>query len=70
MRMNLTQFSDMLARGELPEEYVKRTRRLNKLVQERDFLEDAIAILTPEDRNYIKKKTRLDRVLKLIEELR
>lgn len=70
MKVSINQFTEMVARGELPEEYIKRTRRLNKLVQERDFLEDALTILTCEDRNYIKKKTRLDRVLKLIEELR
>lgn len=70
MKVSINQFTEMVARGELPEEYVKRTRRLNKLVQERDFLEDALTILTPEDCNYIKKKTRLDKVLKLIEELR
>lgn len=70
MKVSMNQFTEMVARGELPEEYVKRTHRLNKLVQERDFLEDALTILTPEDCNYIKKKTRLDKVLKLIEELR
>lgn len=70
MRMNADQFADMILRKESPAEYQQRTQKLNQLVQERDFLVDALDMLTPDDRNYMKKKTRLDRVLKQIDTLK
>ena len=68
--MNADQFADMILRRESPAEYQQRTQKLNQLVQERDFLVDALAMLTLDDRNYMKKKTRLDRVLKQIDTLK
>lgn len=70
MRMNADQFADMILRKESPAKYQQRTQKLNQLVQERDFLVDALDMLTPDDRNYMKKKTRLDRVLKQIDTLK
>lgn len=70
MRMNADQFADMILRKESPAEYQQRTQKLNQLVQERDFLVDALDMLTSDDRNYMKKKTRLDRVLKQIDTLK
>lgn len=72
--MTLQQTLEMLANlrpGETPEDYKKRTAKMRRYSLERDFLEDAISILTrPEDADKRNKKMkRLARVKKAISEL-
>ena len=67
MKMTLAQAIEAVERGETPEEYEKRIKRLRKLGIERDFLEDAIFMLDGEKR--AKKQARLDRVNRMIQEL-
>lgn len=57
--VTISEALDMIDRGETPEEYKKRTARLRRLVNEREFLEDALTILTePEDAARREKKER------------
>ena len=58
---------EMINRGEAPEQYRKRKARLRKLTEERDFLEDGIEILGDDPRAE-KKRKRLEKVKKMIEE--
>ena len=69
--MTLAQVFEMLERGETPEQYKKRIARLRQLANERDFLEDALEVLTePGDAEQAeKKRKRLRKVLETIEKL-
>lgn len=67
MKMTLAQAIEAVERGETPEEYVKRIKRLRRLGIERDFLEDAIFMLDGDKR--AKKQARLDRVNRMIQEM-
>ena len=69
--MTLVQAFEMIERGETPEQYKKRIARLRRLANERDSLEAALEVLTePGDvENAEKKRKRLDKVLKIIDEL-
>ena len=58
---------EMINRGETPEQYRKRKARLRRLTEERDFLEDGIEILGDDPRAE-KKRKRLEKVKKMIEE--
>lgn len=58
---------EMINRGETPEQYRKRKARLRKLTEERDFLEDGIELLGDDPRAE-KKRKRLEKVKKMIEE--
>ena len=72
MKLSLAEALDMIDQGLTPEEYHKRQVRIRQLSTERDFLEDAIEILShdPRDRTKLKiKMDRLDKVNKKIEEL-
>ena len=70
--MTIEQFVDACMRGETTEQYYKRQRKLKRYIEERDFLVDAIAILTEEaDREKREKKQkRLATVEKQIELLK
>lgn len=73
MKMTLAQALEAIARGETPEQYAKRLRRIRRLANERDDLMDWISVFddSPEDAPIVKKKRdRLDRVLAMIEELK
>lgn len=70
--MTIDQFIEAVTRGETTEQYFKRQNKLRKYVLERDFLKDAIAILTEEkDKEQRNKKiARLKKVEKQIELLK
>lgn len=70
--MTIDQFIEAVARGETTEQYFKRQNKLRKYTWERDFLKDAIAILTEEkDREKRDKKiARLRKVEQQIELLK
>ena len=61
-KMTIEQALEMISRGETPEEYTKRIKRIKRLANERDALEDAIDVLG-EDPRAEKKKTRLAKVI-------
>lgn len=67
--MRLDQAIDAIMRGETSEQYKKRQARLRRLANERDDLMDAIEVLGDDPRAE-KKKARLEKVLKMIEELK
>ena len=67
MRMTLAQAMEAVQRGETPEQYEKRIRKMRRLSIERDFLEDAIFMLDGDKR--AKKQARLDMVNRMIQEL-
>lgn len=67
MKMTLAQAMEAVERGETPEEYEKRIKKLRRLGIERDFLEDAIFALDGDKRE--KKQARLDMVNRMIQEL-
>lgn len=67
MRMTLAQAMEAVQRGETPEQYEKRIRKVRRLSIERDFLEDAIFMLDGDKR--AKKQARLDMVNRMIQEL-
>lgn len=71
MKMTLTQALDMIDHGETPEEYRKRQARIRNYTIERDFLLDALEILTePEDEPQRRsKQRRLAAVLETLETL-
>ena len=66
--MTLYDAMEMIDRGESTEEYKKRMTRIRRLSNERDFLMDAIDILG-DDPRVEKKRTRLAKVNKLLQEL-
>ena len=70
--MTIEQFVDACMRGETTEQYYKRQRKLKKYIEERDFLIDAIEILTDETdkAKREKKQKRLATVKKQIELLK
>lgn len=72
MRVTLKEAFEMINRGETPEQYEYRIKRVRRLINEREALEDAIQVLNqPEDRERrIKKVTRLEVVNRMIEELK
>ena len=66
MKMTLIEAFEMIGRGETPEEYEKRIKRIRRLANERDELRDAIDILRGDPtyaEKYEKKKKRLAKVL-------
>ena len=67
MNMTLPQALEMVSRGETPEEYEKRIKKIRRLANERDYLIDAIEILA-DDPKVEKKKIRLAKVLEMLEE--
>ena len=67
MKMTLAQAMEAVERGETPEQYEKRIRKMRRLSIERDFLEDAIFMLDGDKR--AKKQARLDMVNRMIQEL-
>lgn len=70
MQMTLAEALEMISRGETPEEYEKRIKRIRRLANERDALVDGIQILEEySDPRAEKKKVRLAKVLKMLEEL-
>ena len=69
MKMTIVQAFEMIGRGETPEEYEKRIKKIKRLSTERDFLEDAICFLDPDDPRAIKKRARLAKVLTMLNEL-
>ena len=68
MKMTLAQAFEMIDRGETPEQYEKRVKRLRRLYNERYDLEDAIEVLG-DDPRADKKKKRLAKVVVMIEML-
>lgn len=63
MKMTLAQAFEMIDRGETPEQYEKRVRRIRRLANERDALRDAIEILDEyHDPRAEKKRVRLSKV--------
>lgn len=68
MKMTLAQAFEMIDRGETPEQYEKRVKRLRRLLNERYDLEDAIEVLG-DDPRADKKKKRLAKVVAMIEML-
>lgn len=69
MKLTLGQALEAMSRGETPEAYRRRQKRLRKLTNERDALEDAIEILQGDPRAE-QKKTRLQEVQAEIERLK
>lgn len=67
MKMTLEQAMEAVERGETPEQYEKRMRKMRRLSIERDFLEDAIFMLEGEWKK--KKQERLDAVNQMLKEL-
>lgn len=66
--LNLDQAIDAIMRGETTEEYKKRQDKIRRLANERDDLIDAIEVLGDDPRAE-KKKIRLEKVLKMIDNL-
>lgn len=74
MKMTLKQAFEMIDRGETPDQYEKRIKRIRALANERDDLIDCIEVLKDDtDPHYVakreKKQKRLEKVLKELEEL-
>ena len=69
MKLNINQAIEAIMRGETPEQYKARIQKLRKLGIERDFLIEGIEILEGDERAE-KKKKRLEKVLRMIEELK
>lgn len=71
MKTTLAEAFEMIGRGETPEQYESRIRKLKKYTNERDFLMDALEVLTaPGDADRrAKKEKRLKIVLERIEKL-
>lgn len=69
MRMNLRQALEMINRGETPEQFEARMKRISRLANERDALMDGIQVLeeygdSDKDRARLeKKRKRLGKVL-------
>lgn len=70
MKFTLYQALDMIERGESPKQYEARLRKLRRYCDERDSLEDAIALdWEPGDERLSKKIERLEKVKLKIKEL-
>lgn len=75
MALTLAEWMDALERGETEERYRARHKKLRKLTDERDELEDGIAVLKAHGNcekdyhNLVKKSARLKKVLMAINEL-
>lgn len=75
MRFTIDQALEMISRGEDPDQYEKRIKRIRRLVNERDDLQDAIDVLKEfgdckKDMVRLRKKEkRLEKVLKMMEDL-
>ena len=70
MKMTIKEALEMIDRGETPEQYEKRVRRIRRLANERDALRDAIEILDEyHDPRAEKKRVRLSKVLAELEAL-
>lgn len=75
MRFTINQALEMISRGENPEQYEKRIKRIKRLANERDDLQDAIDILREFgncEKDFVrlhKKEKRLEKVNKMIEDL-
>lgn len=67
MKMTLEQAMEAVERGETPEQFEKRMRKVRRLIIERDFLEDAIFMLEGDRKK--KKQERLDTVNQMLNEL-
>lgn len=69
MKMTIGEALQMIARGETPEQYEKRIKRICMLADERDRLNDSIEILKydPEDAERLAKKQK--RLVKVLSEL-
>ena len=66
MKFTIEEAFEMIQRGESPEQYERRVRRLRRLCNERDDLEDALEVLDGDERykdRIIKKERRLQKVL-------
>lgn len=70
MRMTIADFFEMIERKETPEQFEKRRKRIRRLANERDDLIDAIDVLGDDHPKTWKKRVRLEKVLKMIEELK
>ena len=72
MKMTIGQAFEMIARGETPERYETRMRKLRRYCNERDELQDALSVLTePEDQGKAqKKRSRLEKVCQIIESIK
>lgn len=68
MKMTIYEALEMIDRGETPEEYEKRVKKIRKYSKEKDDLEDAIEVLG-DDPRVIKRKKRLAKVNELLEKL-
>ena len=73
MKLTMVEFFEMIERGETPDQYEKRLRKIRRLVNERDQLMDWISVFDDdiEEQTMIeKKRNRLNKVLAMIEELK
>lgn len=74
MKMTLAEAFDMINRGETPEQYEKRVRKLRRYYNELYELQDALEILDgtqPGDEERAqKKRRRLEKVEQMIESLK
>lgn len=72
MKVTLAEALEMIVRGETNEQYEKRIKKLRRYCNERYDLEDAIEVLEGDPmykEKLEKKKARLKKVLKYIDEL-
>ena len=69
MAVTLAEALELMIRGETEEQYKKRIAKIRRLANERDNLIDAIEVLG-DDPRVEKKKIRLDKVVKMIEQLK
>lgn len=75
MRFTIDQALEMISRGETPEQYEKRVKRIRRLANEREDLQDAIDVLKEfgdceKDMVRLRKKEkRLEKVLKMMDDL-
>ena len=75
MRFTIDQALEMISRGETPEQYEKRVKRIRRLANEREDLQDAIDVLKEfgDCENDMvrlqKKEKRLGKVNKMMEDL-
>ena len=72
MKMTLAQAFEAIGRGETPEQYEKRMKRIRRLANERDDLYASLTVLTDpgDEAKAAKKQERLTKVLQMIEELK
>lgn len=69
--MTLAMAFDMIDRGLTPEEYEKRWKRMLRLQNEQERLEDKISVFTntPNDERCVKAKKRLPKVIAALEKV-